>query len=43
MAPLARGSWDVGAARLNVDIIESYESSVIGLLASLRDRAANDR
>jgi len=33
----------VGTARLNVDIIESYESPAIGLLASLRDHAADHR
>jgi starch synthase len=33
----------VGIARLNVDIIESYESSLVRLLANLRDGAADDR
>jgi hypothetical protein len=29
--------------RLNIDTIESYESSIVWLLASLRDHAADDR
>jgi starch synthase len=33
----------VGTARLNVDIIDSYESSIGGLLVSLRDHAADER
>ena len=32
-----------GPPELNVDIIDSYESSVAGLLVSLRDHAADDR
>jgi hypothetical protein len=35
-----RGNAQAGTARLNIDTIKCYESTVVRLLASLRDHAA---